>query len=355
MEIVRLSIVALVAMSVFGLTSCNKIETDEPQLRVVFETTELESLTAESLIALPGTANHLGSTYPGGDASERTYTITNSTSRAFTLLGEEPVSIINGDFNDFRIIGQPETSTLQSEESVTFVVSFTPGGFGQRSSNIVFHYREGDDEVSNEDLPEQEMRAFYMTIGGTGASNGRLSLRSEVSNLAIPSDTDPSVELGTWFSGEGDSSGGGGELPSVQEGSEINRTFFISNESDAEVLNLLGSRVTLEGGSAFFSLEGPSVDVVNPGGVAQFTVKYRPTDPGSHNATLLITSSAINSPFTGYRVRLGARATRSTTIIVPPPTSQGEASAQEDGKKAGYLYDWVEEEQNTSKGVERNG
>lgn len=195
-----------------------------------------------------------------------------SLTRTFTVrnLGTAPLTGVSvgfsgGNTGDFSVSTVPAAS-VSAGGSTTFVITFSPGGAGARTTSM---------RVASNDADENP---FDITLTGTGVAVPEIEV---IDNTGPQNLTDgvSTVALG-----------------SIDRGSSVTRTFTVRNTGGA---TLSGISVSFSGGNTgdFTTTASPAASVA-AGGSTSFTIRFAPGGSGTRTTTLRVASNDSNeNPF----------------------------------------------------------
>jgi len=214
------------------------------------------------------------------------------------LTGDPPVRLERDDRLGFTIT-QPTRLRVPPGDAVPFAVTYAPRAPGEDLARIV---------VASND-PDFPLYVVGLRGRGAPAARGHLAL-----SLA---DGDAVTHLDHGL---------------VAVGESRSLTLTLTNEGAGRLGLSSGLPLTVEGPDAAAFLPGPAgASSLAPGDSATATLAFSPTRCGAHEATLLVTSDAPDSPL---RLPLAARAMVSplaVASVAPSPTGATPALAAADG------------------------
>lgn len=213
-----------------------------------------------------------------GHELERTFVIYNTGSSPLNLTGGR---VLLSGSPDFTISSLPETP-IAAGGSASFKVKFTPTSTDAASATVRI---ESDDA-------ENALYAFAISgnLPQSSSSEQTDNTQSKISvkgnGIVIASgDTTPSSSDYTSFG-------------TVAVGSELERTFVISN-TGTSTLTLTNNPLVSLSGSSDFAVSVQPATTIAPGENATFKIKYTPTSGSAAKATVIISSDdAANSSYT---------------------------------------------------------
>jgi hypothetical protein len=196
----------------------------------------------------------------GSSSLTRTFTIQNTgtvalTVGAITFTGTNP-----GDF----VVTTPPNSTIGSNSSTTFVVTFTAGTNGTRSAIM---------NIANNDSNENP---YNITLQGTGVLP-EINITSQFGTTIIDGDTTPSIYDLTDF----------GDV-SIESGS-VTVNFVLQNTGSA-TLNVGAISFSGTNATDFVVIAAPSATIA-AGASSVFKIGFNPTVKGSKTSTMSIANS----------------------------------------------------------------
>jgi uncharacterized repeat protein (TIGR01451 family) len=228
----------------------------------------------------PSAADHtdFGSAAVAGGTVVRTFTIQNLGCATLNLAAAAAsrVTVSGTHAADFTVSSQPSSSTIATDGSLTFNVTFDPSASGARNATLT---------ITNDDASEA---TYDFAITGTGTAV-EINLRGNSTDIA-DGDNSPSSADHTDF--------GSADIIAAT----VARTFTIQNTGTA-TLNLAAaaaSRVTVSGTHAadFTVTTQPSAATIAAGGNLTFVVTFNPSASGTRSATLTITNDdSDESPY----------------------------------------------------------
>jgi hypothetical protein len=197
----------------------------------------------------------------------KTFTITNSGSRAITLGSSNGSFVIIGGTNaaDFRLISQP-TNRIEPGASTTFRIRFNPSAEGARNAVLVLLSNDPDESTFEFAVRGQGLLAPIVQVWGLGEQ--------------IVAGALPSTSTGTQF---GDA---------AVDGGAVLRTFEIRNIGSAALTlrSTKSARAQISGASASqyrVSIQ-PASATLAVGGVLTFRVRFDPTQTGAKLASVVL-------------------------------------------------------------------
>jgi hypothetical protein len=256
----------------------------------------------------PSTADHtdFGSTYINGGTLTRTFTIQHVNTGTGTL-SVGAITFSGANASDFSVTTAVGSTSLNSNTSTTFVVTFNPSGAGVRTATI---------SVANNDSDENP---YDFTIQGTG-TDPEINLVGNSISIADGSATTTTTNH-TNFGAVAVSSG------------NIIRTFTIQNQAGA-TSNLIIGAISITGtNAADFSYTSPLSSNLAPGASTTFTVTFDPSALGIRNATInIVTNDSDETPY-DFAI--------SGTGTAPEMDLQGNAVSIVDGDATPSTSDWT--------------
>lgn len=213
-----------------------------------------------------------------GHELERTFVIYNTGSSPLNLTGGR---VLLSGSPDFTISSLPETP-IAAGGSASFKVKFTPTSTDAASATVRIESDDADNAL------------YAFTISGnlpqSSSSEQTDNTQSKISvkgnGIVIASgNTTPSSSDYTSFG-------------TVAVGSELERTFVISN-TGTSTLTLTNNPLVSLSGSSDFAVSVQPATTIAPGESATFKIKYTPTSGSAAKATVIISSDdAANSSYT---------------------------------------------------------
>lgn len=234
----------------------------------------------------------------GGGGGVRTFTISNSGSKALHLSAAfGPKVVVGGAQAAEFAVQAPLSSRIASGTSTTFRVTFKPLASGLRSATL---------SIANDDADEP---SFVFSIQGTGTTAPEMDVQGNSISIAAGSAA-PSLANGTDFG------------QALVAGVKVVRTFTIRNTGSAP-LNLDGTpRVVVSGAQASdFTVSSQPATPVATNGTASFQVTFDPSVSGLRSATLSMAND--DSDENPYTIAIQGTGTIAPAMYAPELVSHG--------------------------------
>ena len=214
-----------------------------------------------------------------GGTSVRTFVVTNTGTEPLKIRtgqGSGGVSLTGADAALFTVMQLP-SAVIAPGGTTSFSIRFATGGqSGLKQAEVTLNSR-GDDG------------AYTFSVQGTGDYRGSISVSGGPGAQQI--------EAG----GTQTSTSNGTDFGSVSPGNGFTRRFIVSNSGTGALAFTdlaFGPVVILgdQGAGHNFSVTGQPAAQLGPGASVVFRVRFTPTSPGVHTATILIMNTSSNQP-----------------------------------------------------------
>ncbi|MGB4269117.1 MAG: choice-of-anchor D domain-containing protein [Spirochaetota bacterium] len=227
---------------------------------------------------------NFGNVNQGETSALVTFTIKNTGTANLTLT--TPFTISGADATMFSI-SPPGSTDIAPNNSTTFEMTFTPTSSGEKTATV---------EISN-NVPGKSTYTF--TVKGTG--------------IAIP-------EIDVFQGVNPISNNGAFDIGSTTINVSKDTVFTITNNG-AGILYLTANPVVALTGSPFFSIFSNPGTPINPSSSSNFTLRYLPTEAGTHTTILTIANNDLDE--NPYTITITGQAT-----TVPTPKIEVSKSSQ---------------------------
>jgi hypothetical protein len=205
------------------------------------------------------TSYSFGALVDSTPSSPVTVTIVNTGLFPLTFGGTSAIAIGGNAASDFTISGSPG-DTIEAGGSVSFSLTFTPGGTGSRSASVTI-------------TPSGGGGSSTFSVSGTGTSQGQIAV-ADISATAVTSGS--TYDAGTMFIGQ-------------------TITFNITNNDTTNQLQFSATPVTVNSSDGSFSVSTqPTGPVAANGGTTSFTLYFSTAqgDASQKSATVTIGNTA---------------------------------------------------------------
>lgn len=218
-----------------------------------------------------------GTALLAGGTVVHTFTATNSGGATLNLTGSPSVAIAGTHAADFSLSSAPGTTTIGTDASTTFAITFNPSATGTRTASL---------SIANDDVSENP---YNFDIKGTG------------------------VEPEMGLLGQGQAIASGDLVPTTADGTDfgsaalshdsVDHAFVITNSGTGLLSLTNATRVAISGHTDDFAVISQPAATVAVAGSATFTLRFAPSVYGARTGLVSIANTdADENPYT-FRIQ----------------------------------------------------